>query len=94
MKHYIRENKDGKLKYYYSANGETVSNASVTFGGKYSLPSAPAKENAVFEGWYFNAEGTGVQVTANTVVTTTSDHTVYAVYKEYYKRTYKKTSSP
>ena len=69
----------------YSANGETVSNASVTFGGKYSLPSAPAKENAVFEGWYFNAEGTGVQVTANTVVTTTSDHTVYAVYKEYYK---------
>lgn len=24
MKHYIRENKDGKLKYYYSANGETV----------------------------------------------------------------------
>ena len=69
----------------YSANGETVSNASVTFGGKYSLPSAPAKENALFEGWYFNAEGTGVQVTANTVVTTTSDHTVYAVYKEYYK---------
>ena len=69
----------------YSANGETVSNASVTFGGKYSLPSAPAKENAVFEGWYFNAEGTGVQVTANTVVTATSDHTVYAVYKEYCK---------
>ncbi len=69
----------------YSANGETVSNASVTFGGKYNLPSAPAKENAVFEGWYFNAEGMGVQVTANTVVTTTSDHTVYAVYKEYYK---------
>ena len=24
MKHYIRESKDGKIKYYYSANGETV----------------------------------------------------------------------
>ena len=24
MKHYIRENKDGKIKYYYSSKGETV----------------------------------------------------------------------
>ena len=69
----------------YSANGQTVSSASVAFGGKYSLPSAPTKENAVFKGWYFNAEGTGVQVTSNTAMTTKGDHTVYAVYKEYYK---------
>ena len=68
----------------YSANGEN-STATVTFGGKYNLPSTPAKENAVFVGWYFNADGTGAQVTANTAVTEVSDHTVYAVYKEYHK---------
>lgn len=68
----------------YSANGEE-SSASVTFGGKYTLPTAPAKENAVFKGWYFNADGTGKQITADTVVTAVSDHTVYAVYNEYYK---------
>ncbi len=68
----------------YSVNGEE-STASVTFGGKYSLPTAPEKENAVFKGWYFNADGTGLQITSNTVVTATKNHTVYAVYNEYYK---------
>ena len=67
----------------YSVNGEE-STASVTFGGKYSLPTAPEKENAVFKGWYFNADGTGVEITSNTVVTATENHTVYAVYNEYY----------
>ena len=68
----------------YSANGEE-STASVTFGSKYSLPTAPEKENAVFKGWYFNADGTGKQITAETVVTATENHTVYAVYNEYHK---------
>ena len=68
----------------YSGNGEECTD-SVTFGEKYNLPTAPEKDNAIFMGWYFNADGTGVQVTSDTVVTATENHTVYAVYNEYYK---------
>ena len=66
----------------YSANGAETT-AMVTYGGKYDLPAAPAKANAAFVGWYLNADGTGKQITANTVVTATANHTVYAVYEEY-----------
>ena len=68
----------------YNVDG-AESYATVTFGEKYtSLPTAPEKENSVFIGWYLNADGTGKQITSNTVVTAVSNHTVYAVYKTYY----------
>ena len=69
----------------YEVDGEVVQQSNVTFGEKYTtIPTAPDKANAVFKGWYFNADGTGKQVTANTVVGASKNHTVYAVYDQYY----------
>lgn len=72
----------------YELNGGTVNGAasvdgnSVTYGNAYGdLPADPVKENYTFKGWYLNADGTGEAVTAETVVNTLSDHTLYAIYE-------------
>ena len=76
---------DGEYPSYtatYNVDG-TETTATVTYGSAYGeLPNAPEKTGYTFKGWYLNAEGTGNAITAETVVSTASDHTLYAVYEE------------
>ena len=53
------------------------STATVTTGGKYTLPSNPVRNGYTFKGWY-TAESGGTKVTNTTTVTATSDHNLYA----------------
>ena len=48
-----------------------------TYGEKLLLPKDPERKNAVFLGWFTEANG-GTQVTANDVFTETADKTYYA----------------
>ncbi len=61
----------------YDAQGGTATAASksVTVGNKYGTLARASREGYTFNGW-FTAEGT--QIDANTIVTKTGDHTVYA----------------
>lgn len=67
-------------------NGITeVASRKVTYGelyGNIAIPASPFKEKQIFKGWYLNPEGTGEQVTVNSLVRTIGDHTVYAVYQD------------
>lgn len=69
-----------------SINGATqLSPRPVTYGKMYGamvIPNNPEKKLSTFLGWYLNPEGNGDAVTFSTIVTTDSDHTLYAVYKE------------
>ena len=57
--------------------------ATVTYGSTYGeLPAAPEQLGYSFKGWYFEPMGVSEAVTAETVVTTLGDHTLYAVYEE------------
>jgi len=65
---------------YNQNGGSGVSPASntVTYGGKYKLPSTnPTKVGYTFAGWFTAASG-GTEVTTNTSVTATSNHSIYA----------------
>lgn len=57
--------------------GSTVSSKEVTFGKKYGTLEIPTKDNYVFTGWYLDVSHT-VQVYDTTIVTATSNHTLYA----------------
>lgn len=67
-------------------NGVTeVSSRKVTYGelyGSITIPASPVKEKQIFKGWYLNREGTGDQISRNSLVRTIGDHTVYAVYQD------------
>ena len=57
--------------------GSNISSKEVTFGKKYGTLEIPTKENYVFTGWYLDVSHT-VQVYDSTIVTATSNHTLYA----------------
>ncbi len=63
--------------------GGTVSpaNKSVTFDSAYGTLPTPSRTGYTFGGWWTGAGGTGSQLTDATVVSETSDHTVYATWK-------------
>ncbi len=57
--------------------GSTPSSISVTYGTSYGTLPSTSLENYTFNGWFTAASG-GTQVTVDTIVTTNSDHTLYA----------------
>ena len=66
----------------FDPTGGTVvgtTSKTVTYGGTYSILPArnPTREGYTFDGWYTAKDG-GTKVTADTKVTATADHTLYA----------------
>ena len=65
----------------FDAEGGTAPNPatkSVTFGIAYGALATTSKTGATFAGWWTLAGGTGTEVTASTIVSATSNHTLYA----------------
>ena len=64
---------------FFDANGGEVEQESkeVYFGQTYGQMPIPTLEHYAFNGWFTEAEG-GIQVTADTQVETTEEHTLYA----------------
>lgn len=64
---------------YFKANGGTVSTSSksVTTGSAYGTLPTPTRTGYTFSGWYTASMG-GTQVTAETIVTATYNHFLYA----------------
>ena len=72
-----------------TANGTTFNNyqvkvnitkkeiKSIAYNSNYILPSPPTRLGYTFAGWYTEETG-GSKVDANTKMTTTTDHTLYA----------------
>ena len=60
-------------------DGSAVSPGSlrIVFGQNYGNLPTPTREGYVFEGW-FTAKSGGTRITANTAMTTASNHTIYA----------------
>jgi len=54
------------------------SNATMSYGFAYGVLPVPMLAGHFFGGWWTEAGGTGTQVTDTTLVTTASDHTLYA----------------
>lgn len=63
----------------FDANGGNVSPASknVTYSSTYGTLPNPTRDGYAFAGWYTSPIG-GIQITANTKVTTNANHTLYA----------------
>lgn len=52
------------------------------YGDKYQVPEDPTREGYAFVGWYTTAETGGNKVTADTDMTATEDHRLYARWEE------------
>ena len=69
----------------FNVNGGTAStpdSKEVTFGSAYGeLPSGMTHASKIFKGWYTESSG-GTLVTASTIVSTASNHTLYAQYED------------
>ena len=67
----------------FNANGGTVgtSSKSVTYDAAYGTLPTPTRDGFTFMGWYTAASG-GNLVTASTIMTTASNHTLYAHWTE------------
>jgi len=65
---------------FFDAQGGTSGTASktVTYGSAYGTLPTPTKEDLFFGGWWTGPNGTGSIVLDTTVVSTASDHTLYA----------------
>ena len=63
----------------FDANGGSVSptSRSVTFGGKYSLPT-PTRTGYAFTGWHTSTDSGAQLVDSDTIATATMDHALYA----------------
>ena len=63
----------------FDANGGSVSQTSktVTYNSTYGTLPTPSRDGYTFQGWYTAKTG-GTKVTSSTVVTSTSNHTLYA----------------
>ena len=75
----------------FDANGGSVSTASksVTYGSTYGTLPTPTKNGYTFVGWY-TAKTNGTRIQSFSTVSTASNHTIYAQWKESsYKVTYK-----
>ena len=70
-------------KVFFDANGGAVSSSSksVTFDSSYGNLPLPTYDGYVFSGWYTDPAG-GSFVDASTVVSSTSDHTLFAHWSE------------
>lgn len=56
---------------------------SVTYNATYGIfPPVTAEEDRELEGWYTEAGGTGVRVTPESIVSTASDHELYANWRD------------
>ncbi|MBO5744545.1 MAG: PASTA domain-containing protein, partial [Clostridia bacterium] len=66
----------------FNANGGSVSTSSksITYGSTYGTLPTPTRSGYTFVGWY-SAKTGGSAVTANTTVTNSSNHTVYAIWE-------------
>ena len=65
---------------YFPVYGEEFVPKKITeaVGDKYELPkNSPVRQGYLFRGWWTRAEG-GTEVTKNTIVTKTTNHTLYA----------------
>ncbi len=68
--------------YFDTQEGECeMSQRDVTYGGTYGELPTPTRSGYEFAGWYTLAEG-GDKVTADTIVTSTTPHTLYAHWTE------------
>ena len=56
-------------------------NYNVTYNTKYGTLPTPTRSGYTFAGWYTEPDGGGTRVTNDTVLTNTSDHTLYAKWK-------------
>ena len=67
----------------FNANGGSVTTASkeVAYDGRYDTLPIPTKSGNQFTGWYTSETG-GTQVTSETVMTRTENHTLYARWVE------------
>ena len=54
---------------------------SIQRGEKYGTMPTPTRSGYTFAGWYTETDGGGTRVTNDTVLTNTSDHTLYAKWK-------------
>jgi len=68
--------------------GSSVSSKTVIKGYEYGFLSSPTRTGYTFDGWWTGINGTGTQVTANTIVTATASHTIYAKWLANYTITY------
>jgi len=68
--------------------GSAVTAKSVVKGVEYQTLSSPTRTGYTFAGWWTGINGTGTQVTANTIVTATANHTIYAKWLANYTITY------
>lgn len=75
--------KYNKVKINFETNGGTTTQKSKTVitGQKYGTLPIPVKKNREFLGWY-TAQNGGTPVTEKTIVTTKTEQTLYAMYKE------------
>lgn len=64
--------------YQSATGGNTIENKTVTYGSTYGDLPAPARTGYTFKGWFTAADEKGIQVTAETTVTATDNHTLYA----------------
>jgi uncharacterized repeat protein (TIGR02543 family) len=69
----------------FNAGAGTVSPAAkpVTLNEPYCTLPVPSRSGHSFNGWWTAAGGTGTEVTANTLMTTASNHTLYAKWTAY-----------
>ena len=64
----------------YDAQGGTPTPSSylVTYGSNYMSPPGASRSGYTFAGWWTGPNGTGIQVSGGTVMTTAADHSLYA----------------
>jgi uncharacterized repeat protein (TIGR02543 family) len=59
----------------------------VTFGSAYGTLPTPAREHYNFDGWYTGENGTGDNITPESIVSIAADHTLYANWNQNFKVT-------
>jgi hypothetical protein len=64
----------------YDAEGGAVNpaNKTVLFGSPYGTLPTPTRSGYLFAGWWSGVNGTGARITAGTIVSTASNHAIYA----------------
>jgi uncharacterized repeat protein (TIGR02543 family) len=71
---------DNEMTVTYDTEGGAVSPMSkiVTFNTTYGLLPIPSRPGYAFAGWWSGSNGTGTQVTKDTIVTNATNHYIYA----------------
>jgi uncharacterized repeat protein (TIGR02543 family) len=67
---------------YDTAGGTSCGAKTVTFGAPYGALCATTRVGHTFLGWWTAADGQGTQVTADTVVSQSGSHTLYASWRQ------------